>query len=222
MWKPLSATVGKASIEELAGQLAENSAELIRLHSKQCAVVRELNANIFKLNEYYRNQFVSTDDYKKKHLSVREHAYIVGLTQRVNEGKMTSELALQEVDKMSSNRKTDVLLSNIFKAFELLFWIAAAVTSYAFCIGFGIPVMFFNPLAGILITAGTAILMLEAASTAFECIEEFQSSNSIEEERVVERDVISFFAKPKRDDYARPDSDYGYDYEECALPIACA
>ncbi|RUR13749.1 DUF5638 domain-containing protein [Legionella sp. km772] len=156
--------------------------------------------NIQRLNNYFIRLFNKDINYSKRQALVNEYDLLLNTMRQIKAGSLTADQALQNLNSLARDRKIDVIVHNIFKTCELLFWLTAAMTSYAFCIGFGIPLMFFNLPVGLAITLGTSVLMLQAANQILESANEFKSFNAIDTQERLERNVVSFFLPPKKDE----------------------
>jgi hypothetical protein len=155
-------------------------------------------SDLQKLHLYYERHFFNpnTSLAKKKKL-VQEYEDLSENICAISEGRLTAEHAIKKMSDRPTQRKWDAFVGNILNTCELLFWLTAAMTSCAFCLGLGIPVIFFNPLAGLAITTGTIILMLGAAKQAQICGEEYSSFSEIEQQEQLELNTLSFFSSTK-------------------------
>jgi hypothetical protein len=187
----------KDATSQLSSALEQSIKELNDLFQKE-NLTESFRQNLLSLNEYYTRRFWNFDSFTKRQTLVNVYCLLLATIKQIKAGSLPAEQAINNLDSITSDRKTDVVVRNIFKACELLFWLPAALTSYAFCIGFGVPLMFFNLPLGLAITGGTSVLMLEAAVQALKCVDDFQSFSSINKQERLERNVVSFFLPPKK------------------------
>ncbi len=181
---------------QLSANLEQYKEELNSLFQTE-SITESFRQNLNGLNDYYTRRFWKNDNDTKRKSLVNEYGLLLETIKKIKTGSLKTEQALKNISDISSDRKIDVIIQNIFKTCELLFWLTAAITSYAFCIGFGIPIMFFNPVVGLAITIGTSVLMLEAAIQTLKCVDEFKSFDPINKQEKLERNLISFFLPPK-------------------------
>lgn len=207
---------------QLAITLKQCQTDLNTLFDEQ-SVTSAFRHNLKKLHNYYVRHFWETNKLNEKKETVHEYQFLIETIKEIKTGNLNAENALKNVQQLSSNRKMDVLKDNIFKTCELLFWLTAALTSYAFCIGFGIPILFFNPILGAALTIGASVLMLESAIQAVKCIDEFQSFNAINKQEKLERQALSFFIKPQpsTEEIAEPDDNLDIDIQTNGASCYC-
>lgn len=151
---------------------------------------RELN----KIKAYYRRAFNKTTSECAGEDIVDEYKYLLLTLQQVKSGNITADEAINSVEDLGDCRALDVLLFNIFKMFELLFWAAAAAACYVACISVGIPTMACNPIVGFVISASTAVLCISTIERSMNCFAQFKSYDPVEAEATREQNAVRFFA----------------------------
>ena len=188
--------MAKDAILELHNKFEQYKKELNESFQKE-NFTESFRQNLHNLNDYYTRQFFKEESHSKKRTLVAEYALLLETIKQIKAGSLTTDAALKNINQITSDRKKEIVIHNIFKTCELLFWLTAAVTSYAFCLGFGIPIMFFNLPMGLAITIGTCILTLEAGVQALKCIGEFKLFTATNKQDKLERNIASFFLPPK-------------------------
>jgi hypothetical protein len=165
--------------------------EMFELFEGQDLATEPFMANLTKVDEFYWLRA------SRKKTALEEYQLLVNAIKLVKTGGLTSDEGLKFVKDLSFNRKMDVVIANILKTCELLFWMTTAITSYVFCLGFAIPLMFFNPPLGVALTLGASAVMLAATLKGVECVRQFESFNAINKEEQIERNAVSFFTSAK-------------------------
>ncbi|KTD62678.1 DUF5638 domain-containing protein [Legionella shakespearei] len=151
---------------------------------------RELN----KIKAYYRRAFNKTSSECAGQEIVDEYRHLFLTLQQVKSGNITADEAMSSVEDLGDCRTLDVLLSNIFKMCELLFWAAAAAACYVACISVGIPAIACNPILGFAISVSTAVLCISTMERCLNCFAEFKSFDPVEAEATREQNAVRFFA----------------------------
>ena len=141
----------------------------------------------------FRNFFMKDTISAKKRELLEELEFFLSNIRGVQEGAFSTEVALNNIERVFGDRKLGVTYRNILNTCELLFWLTATVTSLSVCIAIGIPVIFFNPLTGLAIIIGTTVSTLESAKNTQECIDKYQSYNEIDEQDKREKNLLSLF-----------------------------
>lgn len=168
-----------------------------------------------KLHQYYLRHFWEAKNIPQKKALLTEYQCLVETMKDVKEGNINSADGIQNIKQLSSNRKMDVLMDNILKVCELLFWITAAITACAFGITVGLPIMPFNQFAGIAVIIGVGVLLLESSVRAFQSFNQFKSLKDIEKQEKMELQALSFFAPPEQKEPGIADYDEEAEIEMC-------
>lgn len=154
----------------------------------------DLEQQLAKIKAYYRRAFNKTHFECAGEDIVEEYQNLVFAIEQLKSGKLTADEALETIEETANNRTAGVIVYNLFKMCELLFWAAAAAACYVGCISVGIPLICCEPVIGLAITIGTGALLLNTANECLNCFEQFQSLDPIEEETIREKNIVSFFA----------------------------
>ena len=159
-------------------------------------ITPEFEKQLDEIKSFYISSFKNTlDDDAGISVARQYQTFIVTLSE-VRGGSLTADEALEIIQETKDDRQDNIIVQNILKVCELLFWVAAAALCYAASITIGIPLLFLEPLTGIFVAATSAILFYLAADLAAECFGEFESFDSVDEEHTRETNAISFFSPP--------------------------
>ncbi len=154
---------------------------------------------LYLLNDYYTTRFSNCENNGQRQLLTQEYAHLLETMKKIKSGSLSADEALNNLNRLSRDKKLNVILHNTLKTCELLFWVTAALTSYAFCVGFGIPLLFLNPPLGLALIMGTAVLIIESAAKALETANSFKNLSPINQQKNLEHQVLSLFFSPKKE-----------------------
>lgn len=124
---------------------------------------------------------------------IKEYEGLIEQINRIKHGTLTVTQAIEELNCSTENKRIDIIIQNIFKACELLFWAASTAVFYVSCFSFGIPLMACEPVIGSLLTISCTAFLLNSLVCTLECFEQFKSFDSIDAEEIREKQLISFF-----------------------------
>lgn len=142
---------------------------------------------------YYRRLFTAATNKYDGTDALEEYENLVTLLEQIKAGNVTTKEALKTLDNMKTDRKTMVVLENIGKVCEVLFWAAVATVSYISCLTIGIPMIGCNPLLGLVTTFGTLAAALLSIEVCCECFDEFKSFTPANEQYKREINAAAFF-----------------------------
>lgn len=151
---------------------------------------RQLN----KLKAYYRRAFNKTQSECAGEDVLEEYKLLVLAVQELKAGNITANDAMEAIEDLADCRALEVLLLNIFKMCELLFWAAAAAACYVAAITVGLPMIACEPVLGLAVTVGTGALFLNTLDKCLDCFEQFESFDAVEAQATREKNTIGFFA----------------------------
>ncbi len=153
-----------------------------------------LKIKIRQINAFYQQAFNNTSDEEEGLSIVEQYEKFIITASEVRAGQITAEQAYEKIEEKIEEGQIDVLIQNILKVCELLFWSSVAAISYAICLSVGLPLLVLEPLIGFAISAGTSILFLISVVSAGNCFEEFKTFDRINNQCAREKDLISFFS----------------------------
>ena len=185
--------------ESLEQRMSQCYSELTKLLQYQ-DMSYLLKIKIRHINGFYQREFYKASNEEECLSIVQQYEEFIFAASDTRLGLITAEQAYKKIEDKIKEGQIDVLMHNILKICELLFWVAAAATSYAICLSVGLPLLLLEPLTGFLLSAGTSILFLISVDSASNCFEEFKTFDRINNQYERERDVLSFFSTnaPKR------------------------
>ena len=199
----------------LVSTLETQSSTLRNLFSERdYHLSRSFKHDLKKLIHYYERSFWETSSLDKRAKVIKEYQFLVSTTEEVNNGTLSAQEALKKIDEVNQNRKNKILVDNIIKTCELLFWIAVAVLSCTLCLTVGVPLTQVNPLLGAALTIASSLCVADALLEASDCMDEFKSSGPIRKQEKRERTIISFFNKPsleRDEEYQTVEASYDLD-----------
>jgi hypothetical protein len=176
---------------QLAKDMEQCRKEMFELFEGQDLATEPFMANLRKIDEFYWLRAL------KNKTALEEYQLLVRAIKLVKTGDLTSDEALKSIKDLFFHRKMEVVIADVLKTCELLFWMTTAISSYVFCLGLAIPLMFFNPPLGVALTLGASAVMLAATLKGVECVGQFKSFNALNKEEHIERTAISFFTSAK-------------------------
>lgn len=178
-------------MQKLLQEMERCKLELFELFQNEELATTSFIEDLKKIDAYYQQRFLENSDLQKTIL--QEYQNLITAIADVKKGSLSAEDGLKIVQELSLDRKTEIVVANIIKGCELLFWMAAALTSYVFCLGLAFPLIFLEPIIGVALTLGTSIIMLAATLKGADCVREFTSFNEVNKQAELERNSISFF-----------------------------
>jgi len=154
----------------------------------------------FNRQEFQKALMKGTDD---GHLCLQRYQKLVAAFAAVKTGQMTAQDAQDYINKLSDSRAMHAIFHNVLKLCDMAFWVLTAMACYVTGFGIGIPLLILKPILGIFLIIGTAMVAYQSASNFANCIYEFDSVFTVEEEQEREEDVLSklsLFATQKTQD----------------------
>jgi hypothetical protein len=94
----------------------------------------------------------------------------------------------------AQSRKTAVILYNIAKVFELIFWFSLFMLAAVTAINIGIPLIFLNPLLGITMTLAFGLLSYVTFKNFSSGLDTIKTYEGLPELATAEQNCIRFFA----------------------------
>ncbi len=153
-----------------------------------------LKIKIRQINAFYQQAFNKTSDEEEGLSIVEQYEQFIITASEVRSGLITAEQAYEKIEEKIEEEQINVLIDNILKVCELLFWVSVAAISYAICLSVGLPLLFLEPLIGCAVSTGTSVLFLISVVSAANCFEEFKTFDPINNQYAREKDLLSFFS----------------------------
>jgi hypothetical protein len=150
-----------------------------------------------QLSDFYENAVDKSQNEQEAKKIVERYKSLVSLLQRTKSGDLTAEKALKEVKDTALKSKLGVVLHNIFKACELLFWASAALIC-GYALVQGVPLLL-TPMTPdfllVMVTSLTviALALVSSAQKAINCCSQFKSFKNINEESLMANELVTFF-----------------------------
>lgn len=156
-------------------------------------VSSNVKKQLTKVENFYRRSFNKTTYESSGQSVLTDYQNLVKALQQVKTGEITADAAYEVIKDAAHSREMNVILHNIAKAFELIFWTTVALTSYAACVLVGVPLIVCEPLIGIAVTFSSMALFILSLENASQCFDEFKSTEVFEQEEEREKRLVSFF-----------------------------
>ncbi|MDR3443248.1 MAG: DUF5638 domain-containing protein [Legionella sp.] len=142
-------------------------------------------SNLTKIKQYKESYKISQDRDKKE--SFQERVETINALKNIN-----------------AAHKINIIFANLVKACELLFWISTSLTLFASIFAIALPVLIVQPAFGLVISITTAGFIFKAMQNLINCLSEFKSFRSHDNEYDREVQLISFF-QPKQQKEVSPE-----------------
>lgn len=178
---------------------------------------KTLNVHLANIIKYYQDSYYkASNSYKANQILNSYQAFISNLKE-VQNGTKTREEATTIIKKSTSSRVLDIAFHNIAKVLELCFWATATFICASACTGFGLPLIFSEPLIGLAITLGTGWMMWKSAEGTLNCFTQFKSTARHNEESKNEISMAAFFKpntffKPNIKNQNKLENELEFDY----------
>lgn len=160
---------------------------------------QELSRKFFlQLNQikyFYTASFNKTQNEDDGIEIIEEYENFISLVAQVKSGEISADKAFETIKDTTESKQTDVIIANFFKVCELMFWATAAFFSYVACVSVGVPLTFCEPFIGIAVTASTFLMTCSAIEKFFNCFDQFQSFDKINDLDQSKKDTVTFFSK---------------------------
>lgn len=157
--------------------------------------IDELQNQVERIQQYYTTKFnncsASSSNAQK---IVSEYENLVNNIAKVRSGEINADVANSYIDDLSISRKSAISLHNIAKACEIAFWISLAVVEIAAITLLAIPLFVIDPFTSIVATTGMFFVYCATLDALFDAFKHFTSFKAVNDEKHLEKDVVSFFA----------------------------
>ncbi|KTD15684.1 hypothetical protein Lgra_0350 [Legionella gratiana] len=157
-----------------------------------------MSQTIQAIEQYYNLSYRKATRTKTIEQITSSYELLVDNLTQIKNGKLSSDMALNQISRDINSRKRNVIFHDIAKAAESLFWAATATSLYAAVFGIALPVLIVQPLLGVAVGITIVGAMLTAAYKSFACLAEFKSYSRHSLEYEHETSLVSFFKSSKR------------------------
>lgn len=155
---------------------------------------KEFEQQLKEIKAFYARSFNRTKDEIDGEYITQEYRSLINTAKKVKRGELKSDRALDAVKKLSDSREYDIIIHNILKVCELLFWGTVAAASILAFATFGAPLLICEPLLGLAVSFTSSFLFFTTADKFLNCFDQFKSFDRIDAESKREIGLISFFS----------------------------
>lgn len=177
---------------ELVQQIVENNKKLDALF-KDLLVAEDTKNNLQEIKDFYLTAFNKTTNQGSGTSIVEEYKQLFNMFYNVKSGDLNADDASKYLKITTEGRQAGIVIHNILKVCELIFWIGVAVCSYIGCVTIGLPLFALQPFVSVAVMVGTGTLFFSSAEHIGNCFTEFESFDSVNKEEARENHMISFF-----------------------------
>ncbi|KTD42502.1 DUF5638 domain-containing protein [Legionella quateirensis] len=154
---------------------------------------QSIEVQLRRVKSFYNRQY-NKAECKSAKISVIEHYQnLIIILASVSAGELSPEQAFDRIDELTEIRQIKIIAHNLINVCELLFWAAASAVLYISCVSVGIPLLFCEPIYGLIVSISSTLLMTASINNAFNCFEEFKTFDRVNKESDREKSLISFF-----------------------------
>ncbi|MBL7480430.1 DUF5638 domain-containing protein [Legionella bononiensis] len=161
----------------------------------------ELNQSIEdqlrQVKSFYNRQYNKAEGKSAKIRVIEHYQNLILILTSVSAGELSTEQAFDRIEELTEIRQIEIIAHNLINVCELLFWAAASAVLYISCVSIGIPLLLCEPINGLIVSIGSALLMAASINNAFNCFEEFKTFDRVNKESDREKSLISFFNPPR-------------------------
>lgn len=148
---------------------------------------------IKEVQDYYDLSYEKAKSKKTMKAIADSYGTFIDKLALVQQGDLSREEMINTINEANYSRKISILIHNLIKACELIFWIAASVSLYASIFAIALPVLVVQPPLGIAITVAIGGLILKAAASCIQSLTEFRGFGRHDTEYSHEVSLVSFF-----------------------------
>lgn len=150
------------------------------------------------IQQYYNLSYRKATHIKTVEQIVSSYELLVDNLTQIRNGKLSADMALNQINRDINSRKRNVIFHDVDKACEAVFWAATATSLYAAMFGIALPLLIVTPMLGVAVAITIVGAMFAAAYKSLECLTEFKSYSRHSLEYEHETSLVSFFKSSKR------------------------
>jgi uncharacterized membrane protein len=177
---------------EYSRSLEQCNAELYTLFAE----LKDFDTSLKQVHQFYKDILDKSPNDEEDQRIVRGYKNLVNLLNKTKLGELSAEMALIEIDQALLQSKCEVIVENLFKTCEFLFWAVATAACFVGCFAVGVPLMVLDPLIGLAITIATGAMLINTANKALNCCDQFKDFGTIDKEHEKTKQLVSFFKPP--------------------------
>ena len=158
---------------------------------------QSIEVQLRQVKSFYNREYNKAEDKSAKIRVIEHYENLILILSSVSAGELSTEQAFDRIEEVTEIRQIKIIAHNLINVCELLFWAATSTVLYISCVSIGIPLLLCEPLNGLIVSIGSALLMAASINNAFRCFEEFKTFDRVNKESDREKSLISFFNPPK-------------------------
>lgn len=155
----------------------------------------EIKRQVQEIKNHYRDLYIEASTNSDEELCIETYELFTQALEGIKEGRIKSEEILEQFEEINFLRKAGIVLDNIFKALELLFWATLSAALFTQSILLAPTFVAVNPFFALSVLSLACMAIIFSVVSFFNCIDEFKSLDTIEEEIKREKNVFQFFKK---------------------------
>ena len=182
----------------------QNKIALTNLFSDSPQALRTNIPHQLKLiHQFYLEEFAKATSEFMQDCVIDDYSVFVNIAQQVRAGQLTSAEAIAKINESAQSEKIQIILNNILKLGELLFYATIVLACCSACITIGLPMLCTEPFSGLAINFAAYALILIMLNKIVDCFLEFESFDKINDLSEREKMTILFFSPDKSDNLDR-------------------
>ncbi|MGL5741164.1 MAG: DUF5638 domain-containing protein [Legionella sp.] len=158
----------------------------------------KIKRQIKEIQEYYNLSYEKASSAKRVVQILNSYNSFINQLEAVKRGDLDAKSAIENIGSATESRKINVLLHNLCKAAEAVFWAATALTLAASIFGIALPMLIVQPALGVAVGITIVGAMLYTGYKCLSALTEFRAMSRHDSEYNSEVGLISSFFKPPR------------------------
>ncbi|STY29214.1 Uncharacterised protein [Legionella wadsworthii] len=155
----------------------------------------EMQRQLQGIKNFYRDLYIEASTSSDEELCIETYELFTQGLEGIKEGRIKSKEILEQFEEINFLRKAGIILDNIFKALELLFWATLAAALFTHSIALAPTLVAVNPFFALSVLSLGCMAMIYSVVRFFNCIDEFKPLDNIEKEIKREKNIFQFFKK---------------------------
>lgn len=127
---------------------------------------------------------------------IKSYELFLSGVESIDSSSDTLQKVLNDLEEIGKEEKIGVVLYNVLKALEQLFWLAAAGACVAIAI-MASPVLAMDPYTATVVMTLLCAQLLASIINIMNCFSEYKSFTPVNERLTREKDLLTFFSKSK-------------------------
>lgn len=163
-----------------------------------------LQKHIKAVQEYYNTSYVKAKKNKTVEEIIVSYEFYVEQLSKIKSGELPHPDMLDAINHANDARRIDVILANLAKTAELIFWASTVGTLFTSIFLIALPMLLLQTPVGILVSLTMGGLLIATTVNSIKCLTEFRSFGRHDDEYRHETSLLSFF-KPASNHHPIPE-----------------